>query len=46
MSTMEKHMDTGKKYLRRITNFMTTHNNKHKKDGIDEEDNDSSNDEK
>ncbi len=46
MSAMEKHPDTSKKYLRRIANFMTTHNNKCKRDGIDEEDNDSSNDDK
>jgi hypothetical protein len=46
MSAMEKHADTSEKYLWRITIFMTTHNNKHKRDGIDEEDNDSSNDEK
>jgi hypothetical protein len=46
MSAMEKHVDTSKKHLRRITNFMTTHNNKRKRDGIDEEDNDSSIDDK
>jgi hypothetical protein len=46
MSAMEKHADTSEKYLRRITNFMTTHNNKHKRNRIDEEDNDRSNDDK
>jgi hypothetical protein len=46
MSAMEKHADTSTKYLRWIANFMTTHNNKHKRDGIEEEDNDSSNDDK
>ncbi len=46
MSAMEKHLDTSKKYLRRIANFMTTHNNKRKRNKIDEEDNDSSNDDK
>jgi hypothetical protein len=46
MSAMEKHADTSKKYLWQIANFMTTHNNKRKRDGIDEEDNDSSNDNK
>ncbi len=39
MSAMEKHTDT--KYLLRIANFMTTHNDKRKSDGIVEEDNDS-----
>ncbi len=43
---MEKHADTSEKYLQRIANFMTTHNNKRKKNGIDEEDNYSSNDDK
>ncbi len=46
MSAMEKHADTRKKYLWRIVNFMTIHNSKRKRDGIDEEDNDSSNDNK
>ncbi len=46
MSAMEKHMDTSEKYLWRIANFMTIHNSKCKRDGIDEEDNDSSNDDK
>ncbi len=46
MSAMEKHKDTSEKYLWWITNFMTTHNNKCKRDRFDEEDNDSSNDEK
>jgi hypothetical protein len=46
MSAMEKHADTSKKYLWRIANFMTTHNNKRKRDRIDEKDNDSSNDDK
>ncbi len=46
MSAMEKHADTSKKILQRIANFMTIHNSKHKRDGIDEEDNDSSNDDK
>ncbi len=46
MFAMEKHADTSDKYLRRITNFMTIHDSKRKRDGIDEEDNDSSNDEK
>ncbi len=40
------HMDTSKKYLWRIANFMTTHNNKRKRNRIDEEDNDCSNDDK
>jgi hypothetical protein len=46
MSAMEKHADTSKKYLWQITNFMTLHDSKRKRDGIDEEDNDSSNDDK
>jgi hypothetical protein len=46
MSAMEKHADTSEKYLWRIASFMTTHNNKRKRDGIDEEDNDSLNDDK
>jgi hypothetical protein len=46
MSAMEKHADTSEKYLWWIANFMTTHNNKGKRDGIDEEDNYSSNDDK
>jgi hypothetical protein len=46
MSAIEKHVDTSKKYLWRITNFMTIHDSKRKRDGIDEEDNDSSNDDK
>ncbi len=46
MSAMEKLADTSVKYLWRIANFMTTHNNKHKRNRIDEEDNDSSNDDK
>ncbi len=46
MSAMEKHTDTSKKYLWQIANFMTTHNNERERDGIDEEDNDSSNDDK
>ncbi len=46
MSAMEKHADTSKKYLLWITNFMTIHDSKRKRDGIDEEDNDSSNDDK
>ncbi len=46
MSAMVKHADTSKKYLWCITNFMTIHNSKHKSDRIDEEDNDSSNDDK
>jgi hypothetical protein len=41
MSAMEKHTDTSEKYLWWIAN-----NSKHKRDGIDEEDNDSSNDDK
>jgi hypothetical protein len=41
---MEKHADTSDKYLLRIANFMTTHNNKRKRNEIDEEDNYSSND--
>ena len=43
MSAMKKHTDTSKKYFWRVANFMTTHNNKRKRDGIDEKDNDSSN---
>ncbi len=46
MSAMEKHADTSEKYLRQITNFMTIHDSKCKRDEIDEEDNDSSNDDK
>ena len=46
MSAMEKHADTSEKYLRWIANFMTIHNSKRKRDGIDEEDNYSSNDDK
>jgi hypothetical protein len=46
MSAIEKHADISKKYLRRITNFMTIHDSKRKRDGIDEEDNDGSNDDK
>jgi hypothetical protein len=46
MSAMEKHADTSKKYLWQIANFMTTNNNKRKRDGIDEKDNDNSNDDK
>ncbi len=46
MSTMEKHPDTSKKYLRRIAKSMTTHNNKRKRDRTDEKDDDSSNDDK
>ncbi len=40
MSAMEKHADTSKKYLWRIAKSMTTHNNKCKRGGTDEEDND------
>jgi hypothetical protein len=43
---MEKRTDTSKKYLWRMANVMTTHNNKRKRNGIDEEDNDSSNNDK
>ncbi len=46
MSAMEKHADTNEKYLWRIANFMTTHNNKRKRNRIDEEDIYSSNDDK
>jgi hypothetical protein len=46
MSAMEKHADTSEKYLRRITNFMTIHDSKRKRNEIEEEDNDSSNDDK
>jgi hypothetical protein len=46
MSAMEKHADTSKKYLWRITDFMTIHDSKRKRDRIDEEDNESSNDDK
>ncbi len=46
MSAMEKNADTSNKYLQRIANFMTIHNSTGKRDGIDEEDNDSSNDDK
>ncbi len=46
MSAMEKHTDTSEKYLWWIANFMTIHNSKRKRDGIDEEDNVSSNDDK
>ncbi len=42
MSAMEKH----KKYLWRGAKSMTSQNNKHKRDGADEEDNDSLNDDK
>jgi hypothetical protein len=43
---MEKHADTSKKHLLWMAKFMTTHNNKSKRNGIDEEDIDSSNDDK
>ncbi len=46
MSAIVKHVVTSEKYLWWIANFMTIHNSKHKRDGIDEEDNDSSNDDK
>jgi hypothetical protein len=46
MSAMEKHADTSEKYLWRIANFIIIHSSKRKRDGIDEEDNDSSNDDK
>ena len=46
MPAIEKHADTSKKFLWRIANFMTIHNSKRKGDGIDKEDNDSSNDDK
>jgi hypothetical protein len=46
MTCMKKHMDTSEKYLWRIANFMTTHNNKRKRNEIDEEDNYSSNEDK
>jgi hypothetical protein len=46
MSAMVKHADTSEKYLWRNANFMTSHNNKHKRNGNDEEDNASSNDDK
>ncbi len=46
MSAMQKHADTSEKYLRQITSFMTIHDSKRKRDGIDEEDNDSLNDDK
>ncbi len=44
VSAMEKYADTSEKYLWQIANFKTTHNSKRKRDGVDEEDNDSSND--
>ncbi len=43
---MEKQEDTSEKYLWWIANFMTAHNNKRKRNKIDEEDNYSSNDNK
>jgi hypothetical protein len=43
---MEKQADTSEKYLQQMAKFMTTHNNKHKRNGIDEEDNDSSSDDR
>ncbi len=46
MSAIEKHTDTSEKYLWRIANFMKIHNNMRKRNWIDEEDNDSSNDDK
>jgi hypothetical protein len=46
MSAIKKHTDTSEKYPWRITNFMTIHDSKCKRNRIDEEDNDSSNDEK
>ncbi len=46
ISAMEKHTDTSENYLWRITNFMTIHDSKRKRGRIDEEDNDSSNDDK
>ncbi len=35
MSAMVKHVDTTKNYLWWIANFMTIHNSKRKRDGID-----------
>ncbi len=46
MSAIEKHTDTSEKYLWRIANLMTIHDSKQKRDGVDEEHNDSSNDDK
>ncbi len=46
MSAMEKRTDTSEKYLRQIAKSIPTHNNKRKMGGTDEEDNDSSNDDK
>ncbi len=46
MCAIEKHADTSEKNLWQITNFMTIHDSKRKRDGIDEEDNYSSNDDK
>jgi hypothetical protein len=46
MSAMEKRAETSEKYLWRIAKSMTSHNNKCKRGGTDEEDNDGSNDDK
>ncbi len=46
MSAMEKHAETNKKYLWWIPKSMTSHYNKCKRGGTDEEDNDSLNDDK
>ncbi len=46
MSAIEKRTDTHEKYLWRIATSLTSHSNKHKRDGTDDKDNDSSNDDK
>jgi hypothetical protein len=46
MSAMEKHGDTRENYLWQITTSLTSHNYKHKRSRTDDEDNDSSNNDK
>ncbi len=46
MSAMEKRVDTHKKYLQRIAMSLTSHNDKHKRGRTDDEEDDSSNDDK
>jgi hypothetical protein len=46
LSAIEKCVDTCKKHLWQIATSLTSHNNKHKRGGTVDEDNDSSNDDK
>ncbi len=46
MSAMERRTDTRKKYLWQITTSLTSHNNKRKRGGTDDKDNDCSDDDK